>query len=566
VVLSFQIQPTVYDALPAMLINSATNSRVDSGYRLLERCVRHSHDPRMQSLFDSKADVIQLLDGSVGFRIAAQVPASMKSSVYSAAVVHTTQDILSAECGCKSGSKGDDKVVCVHILPIMNKLTHLMYEGLAEHILIELSSSYACLRENWTNDVSVSVKDSVFILMEAAGDTVSTFTQSYDLYVPKGEGSKSTMCQETDHSRGSGRDRMVRRQLEELNNSIERNQNRPYMKPSKSNRRSIAAAENDAVTAAADAAESRKAVMQIAEVTANESSSIKINPSVAVAAGVAYDDRYLPPVKTPDKRFFNSSPRHSDKTPSKKNLSAEKPPIITLGTSDSEIKRRTGFPTEAAMLSYIIVVCGGSIDLIRQRSSSLTWYEEWVFHFEWKYGRTFQRWLDASKLLGPHPHTLRSIIRQKLKLERRIHSLWPKFVSYDEDCALRKPKWDLKYGERNGNKTRVIMWDMTGVKSYQFGAATVQQDTYSKYYASNCFKGGIFTQLCGWGGVHELWGGNVSDSNYNELAGYLDEQWEFQKKDLVDGRIVPFTNIYDKGYRARGVCFRKGRQLVAQPI
>jgi hypothetical protein len=213
-----------------------------------------------------------------------------------------------------------------------------------------------------------------------------------------------------------------------------------------------------------------------------------------------------------------------------------------------------------------MVVCGGEISLIRKRQSSLTWYEEWVFHLEWKYGKTIHRWIDATNALGPQPKTLRQVVRQKLKLERRIHELWPKFVSYNEDKTLRKPKWDVKYGERNDTKTRIIMWDMTGVKAYQFGAAPTQRNTYSKYYAGNCFKGGIFTQLCGWGGVHELWGGNVSDSNYNEMSGYLDEQWDFQKSDLVDGKIVPFTNIYDKGYRARAVCWRKGRQLVAQPI
>ncbi len=63
-----------------------------------------------------------------------------------------------------------------------------------------------------------------------------------------------------------------------------------------------------------------------------------------------------------------------------------------------------------------------------------------------------------------------------------------------------------------------------------------------------------------------MWGGNISNSNYNEMARYLDEQWTFQMEDLVDGEVVPFTNVYDKGYRARAVCWRKGKQLVAQPI
>jgi len=35
---------------------------------------------------------------------------------------------------------------------------------------------------------------------------------------------------------------------------------------------------------------------------------------------------------------------------------------------------------------------------------------------------------------------------------------------------------------------------------------------------------------------------------------------------MVDGVIVPFTNVYDKGYRARAVCWRHGGQLTAQPV
>jgi hypothetical protein len=64
----------VYDALPEMLIKFAKGSRIDSGYRLLERCVRHSHDPRMQSMFDNTAEIIQTGDGSLGIKIKAQVP------------------------------------------------------------------------------------------------------------------------------------------------------------------------------------------------------------------------------------------------------------------------------------------------------------------------------------------------------------------------------------------------------------------------------------------------------------------------------------------------------------
>jgi len=61
--------PTVYDALPAMIINIAQHSRINSGYWLIARCVRHGHDPKMQSLFCNSADIIKLNDGSIGMLI-----------------------------------------------------------------------------------------------------------------------------------------------------------------------------------------------------------------------------------------------------------------------------------------------------------------------------------------------------------------------------------------------------------------------------------------------------------------------------------------------------------------
>ena len=90
--------------------------------------------------------------------------------------------------------------------------------------------------------------------------------------------------------------------------------------------------------------------------------------------------------------------------------------------------------------------------------------------------------------------------------------------------------------------------------------------TYSKYYAGNCFKAAIGIQLAGWIITYYMWGGNVSDTDYNKRAGYLDEQANFQNRDKVEDKLVPFTNVYDKGYRARAACHGHGKQLVAQPV
>ena len=46
----------------------------------------------------------------------------------------------------------------------------------------------------------------------------------------------------------------------------------------------------------------------------------------------------------------------------------------------------------------------------------------------------------------------------------------------------------------------------------------------------------------------------------------MQEQMEYQLADTVDGRVVPWTNVYDKGYRAKMVAHRMGKQLVLQPV
>ena len=84
----------------------------------------------------------------------------------------------------------------------------------------------------------------------------------------------------------------------------------------------------------------------------------------------------------------------------------------------------------------------------------------------------------------------------------------------------------------------------------------------------NCFKGGVFVQLCGWMGTAPLWTGAVSDTDYNKRAGYLQEQKQYAQDDLIEVRGVKgyraFLNIYDKGYRAKLVAHREGEQLVLQ--
>jgi len=131
--------------------------------------------------------------------------------------------------------------------------------------------------------------------------------------------------------------------------------------------------------------------------------------------------------------------------------------------------------------------------------SPLTWYENWFFHPELKWGRTLIHYKGAQKIFGIDKRYLRAIHHHKLSVERKAQSRWPKYAPYEEDMQLRKQKWNAKYGERNIVKTRPVMWDMAGIKSYTFSTGELQRVTYSKYYNGNCMKGGIFCQLCDWG-------------------------------------------------------------------
>ena len=115
------------------------------------------------------------------------------------------------------------------------------------------------------------------------------------------------------------------------------------------------------------------------------------------------------------------------------------------------------------------------------------------------------------------------------------------------------------------------IWPTSQQKSEDAG---LQQTTYIEYYADNCFKGGVFVQLCGWLGNEYFWGGGVSDSDYNNRSGYLQEQQQFQEADLVFdadngvSKIIPFLVVSDQGYRAKMSPWKHRKlrkQLTLQP-
>ena len=241
---------------------------------------------------------------------------------------------------------------------------------------------------------------------------------------------------------------------------------------------------------------------------------------------------------------------------------------VKLGVCDREIKRRTGFASERAMLSFISVLCNGDMKLISYAPSTMTWYEEWFFYFEMVWGKSLRRWEDAESdaHYALSAKQLRVIFDRKLKIALRCRESWPIYAKYKEDKVFTDKKWLNKYGNAG-----VVMWDDTNVDlNYMPRTAHNQRLTYSSYYGGNCAKGGVHLQFCGWLGVYDLWTGGVSDSEYlcsNEGpgGGILRRQMNFQNNDLVDGNIEEFYNLLDKGYRVIQAILRF-YQKVIQPI
>ncbi len=296
-----------------------------------------------------------------------------------------------------------------------------------------------------------------------------------------------------------------------------------------------------------------------------ENMAIPINPMVKRAAQLENHMRD-PSLPQSNKQFFRVNPQKR-KNEKVRGISSYHLPNVNLNLPDEEVKRRTGFGTMSQLLSYIFIICDGNVDTIMKRNTSLTWFEEYFMHFEYKWGRTLSRMWDCQKLYGPRNKYLVKAINSKYQIEQRARQSWSVYALFEEDKKLRKDKWELKYPNE-----RIVMWDMTNINAYAFSDADLQRLTYSKYYNGNCFKGGVFTQLCGWIGTASLWPGAVSDSDYNQREGYLQRQKNFADQNLVvlDGNDtpinLPFTNIYDKGYRAKMIAWKTGRQLVRQPI
>ena len=240
------------------------------------------------------------------------------------------------------------------------------------------------------------------------------------------------------------------------------------------------------------------------------------------------------------------------------------PAVVPKAQSCDEIKRKTGFVSEEAMMRFIIIVCNADETLIEETTSNeLTWFEEWFLYFEVLWLRSHTRWEDAATLYNTTQISkLRQVFDAKCKIVLDCRSSWPWQALQKEDVILRKKKWGKKYSEFD----RIIMWDDTNVPyTFKPSRADNQRLTYSSYYGMNCAKGGVFIQLCGWMGVEPLWVGAISDSYYQIVNKVFERQMALSDKDEYKGRKCRHNNVLDKGYRLTQQAY-EWEQECSQPI
>ena len=287
-----------------------------------------------------------------------------------------------------------------------------------------------------------------------------------------------------------------------------------------------------------------------------------MNESVAKEAGLPPPP---PPARLVDIEKKNRKKRKQERkrdqhNPESNKKASEHSPVIDLHISNSEVKRTTGFASFFMLLAFVLIVCNGSFEYLGESVSCLTWLEEWFAYFEWTWGRTHTRWVDLESRYKVSERTLKRIILKKRGIVLKARQKWPFFVSFEEDLALRDPRWNERYSGK-----RVTFWDDTNIDMPHPGDASLNRRTFSSYYGGNVGKGAVFVQLCGWLGTWSLWTGAVSDTYYLCNSGILDLQEKFAKQDLVGlSAVLGFTNILDKGYRCSVAVWRRG-QYVLQP-
>ena len=90
----------------------------------------------------------------------------------------------------------------------------------------------------------------------------------------------------------------------------------------------------------------------------------------------------------------------------------------------------------------------------------------------------------------------------------------------------------------------------------KLSGAELNTATWSKYYAMNTSKAGVTLQKDGFTRAIDPYTSTTPDTTYVTGNRILEDQKEFDENDNINGKIIPFTNIFDKEYRLTMECLK----------
>ena len=95
------------------------------------------------------------------------------------------------------------------------------------------------------------------------------------------------------------------------------------------------------------------------------------------------------------------------------------PTVYSRDVSNKDIKAATNFQSENEMMAYIIIVCNGDWEQMKESVTGImTWFEEWYFYFEFIWGRILITWnvVTMKKVYGMKELYLRITFGSKLRM------------------------------------------------------------------------------------------------------------------------------------------------------
>jgi len=179
--------------MPDVIIGFAEGPCIDSGLHLLKHAIWHATDPLIPNFLEEQI-TIGLHNNKIFLDISGQVHQLMKLNSYKTCVAFSNTNFLACACNCQSGSQCHNRHVCIHTLAKIYQLSLLLFDGLAQNMLIKLRVRLS--DERLTKNQDELLQKSINNLMHAAGvyshkmtplsslDMLSFFTMSTDKFKP----------------------------------------------------------------------------------------------------------------------------------------------------------------------------------------------------------------------------------------------------------------------------------------------------------------------------------------------------------------------------------------------